>query len=173
VDYRAAHRRPRTRAARWAAIGLAVSIGAGALAESSCSRTPADPVRALLDELAAAAEARDASRFGVRLSERLEGNGQVMDRTDAVATLRRYFAAYESVRLEVDGVEVDRQGSAARVRCVVGLSGRARRLPGLDALLPPSAAYRFDLEVADEGGVWRVRTASWEPVEAARPDEGR
>jgi hypothetical protein len=130
-------------------------------------------VRALLAELAAAAEARDADRFGARLSERLEGKGQVMDRADAVATLRRYFAAYESVSVEVDGVEVDRQGTAARVRCVVGLSGRARRLPGLDALLPPSAAYRFDLEVADEGGVWRVRTAAWEPAEAARPDEGR
>jgi hypothetical protein len=149
-----------------------MAVGVGTLLASACTRAPADPVRALLSDLAAAAEARDAERFGACLSEGFAGHGQVVNRTEAVATLRRYFAAYESVGVEVYGIEVDRQGASARVRCVVDFSGRARRLPGLDGLLPPSAAYRFDLDVADEGGTWCVRTAAWEPVEAAPPAEG-
>jgi hypothetical protein len=47
----------------------------------------------------------------------------------------------------------------------VEFSGQARKAFGLEGLLPPSAVYRFDLEVADEGGTWRVRRAAWEPVE--------
>jgi hypothetical protein len=140
---------------------------------TACSRTPADPVQALLAELAAAAEARDAERVAVRLSEGFAGGGQGMGRAEAVATLRRYFAAYETVGLSVYGVEVDRQGGAARVRCVVEFSGRARKLAGLEGLLPPSAVYRFQLDTADEGGVWRVRGATWEPVEAAEPAGAR
>ena len=47
----------------------AASLLVAALA-SACSGPPADPVEALLAELEAAAEARDAERFGERLSRR-------------------------------------------------------------------------------------------------------
>lgn len=173
MEHRLARGRPRTRVALWARTGLALAIGIGALPAWACRRAPADPVRALLDELRAAAESRDSERFGARLSEGFEGRGRVIDRSEAVATLRRYFAAYESVGVEVYRVDVDRRGASARVRCVVAFSGRERRIPGLEGLLPPSAAYRFDLDVADEGGTWRVRAAAWEPVEAAEPAEPR
>ena len=72
----------------------------------SCSRGPADPVRELLQELESAAEARDVDRFGSYLSEGFQG-ARGLGRTEALATLRRYFAAYESVGLEVYGIEVD------------------------------------------------------------------
>jgi hypothetical protein len=129
-----------------------------------CSRTPKDPVEALLHELEAAAEARDTDRFCARLSPGFRG-AHALGRPEAIAQLRRYFAAYESVALEVYGVETERAGSAAHVRCVVEFSGRARQAFGLEGLLPPSAAYRFELDVADEDGTWRVRDASWEPAE--------
>jgi hypothetical protein len=48
---------------------------------------------------------------------------------------------------------------------VVEFSGHARKAFGLEGLLPPSAVYRFDLEVGEEGGAWRVRGATWEPAE--------
>ena len=135
----------------------------------ACSRKPADPVAALLAELEAAAEARDAERFGERLSRDFQGqNG--LGRPEAIAQLRRYFAAYESVGLEVYGVETERDGASARVRCVVEFSGKARRAFGLGGLLPPSAVYRFELDAADEGGVWRVRGATWRPGDT---EEGR
>jgi uncharacterized protein DUF4440 len=130
----------------------------------ACSRAPADPVAALLAELEAAAEARDAERFGERLSRDFRG-ADGLGRPEALAQLRRYFAAYESVGIEVYGVETEMEGTSARVRCVVEFSGRARQSFGLGDLLPPSAAYRFELDAADDGGVWRVREATWTPAE--------
>ena len=138
------------------ALALALAIG--------CSRAPADPVEALLAELEAAAEARDADRFGERLAPAFQG-GQRLGRPEALAQLKRTFAAYESVAIDVYGVEAERDGSAARVRCVVEFSGQARKAFGLEGLLPPSAVHRFDLDVGDEGGTWRIRGATWEPVE--------
>jgi hypothetical protein len=138
---------------------MAAVLGVGL----ACSGSPADPVEALRAELEAAAEARDADRFGERLSEGFQGP-HGLPRAEALATLRRYFAAYESVDLEVHGVAVDRDGSRADVRCVVEFAGRARAVGGLAGLLPPTAVYRFELGVADEAGTWRVERASWEPV---------
>ena len=135
----------------------------------ACSRKPADPVAALLAELEAAAEKRDAERFGERLSSEFR-SGDGLGRPEAIALLRRWFAAYESVGLEVYGVETERDGGSARVRCVVEFSGRARPALGLGGLLPPSAVYRFELDAVDEGGVWRVRGATWTPAE---PEESR
>jgi hypothetical protein len=130
----------------------------------ACSRGSSDPVEALLQELEAAAEDRDADRFGARLSEEVQA-ARAGGRADSLATLRRYFAAYESVGLEVYGVEVDRDDRTAQVRCVVEFAGRARQLGGLPGLLPPAAVYRFDLGVAEEAdGVWRVREADWEQI---------
>jgi hypothetical protein len=133
---------------------------------SACSRTPTDPVAALLVELEAAAETRDAARFVERLAPAFRG-AHGLGRAEVLAQLKRYFAAYESVAIDVYGVEAERDGPAARVQCVVEFSGRARQAFGLDGLLPPSAAYQFDLEVADEDGIWRVRGATWAPAEPA------
>jgi hypothetical protein len=145
---------------------LAACALAGAALGAACSSTPADPVQALLAELEAAAEARDAERFGERLSPDFKADGAV-SRADGVATLRRYFAGYESVALTVYGTEVERSGATARIRTVVEFSGRARKLGGLDGLLPPDAVYRFDMDAADEGGVWRVRACQWQAVDPA------
>jgi hypothetical protein len=135
-----------------------------ALALPACSRTPADPVAALLAELEAAAEARDADRFAGRLAPAFHG-AHGLARPEALAQLKRYLAAYESVAIEVYGIEVERDGPAARVRCVVEFSGRARAAFGLEGLLPPSAVYRFELDAGEESGVWMVRGAAWEPAE--------
>lgn len=86
-------------------------------------------------------------------------------RADALAQLKRYFAAYESVAIEVYAVEVERSGDGARVCCVVEFSGQARKAFGLEGIPPPSAVYRFDLDLADEGGTWRVRGAGREAAE--------
>jgi hypothetical protein len=147
---------------------LAAALPALALA-LACSGAPDDPVEKLRVELESAAEARDVEAFGARLSESFQGPRGV-DRGEALASLRRYFAAYESVDLEVYGVEVEREGDAAEVRCVVEFAGRARQIGGLKGLLPPAAVYRFELGVAEEDAVWRVQKASWEPVHSEDPD---
>jgi hypothetical protein len=134
---------------------------------SACAHPPKDPVAALLADLEAAAEARDAERFAGRLAPQFQG-AQGLGRAEALAQLKRYLAAYESVAIDVYGVAAERDGSAAHVRCVVEFSGRARKALGLEGLMPPSAVYRFELDVADEGGGWLVRGATWEPAEPPR-----
>ena len=146
---------------RRAVLALVVAATAGA-----CARRPADPVAALLGDLESAAEARDADAFAARLSARFR-DAHGLDRAQTSEQLKRWFAGYESVALEVYGVEVERASGSARVRCVVEFSGRGRRAFGLEGLLPPAATYRFQLDVADEDGVWRVRGAAYEP---AQPD---
>jgi hypothetical protein len=157
-------RTPRSRALR-RCVALAAAVLAGACSEK-------DPVRALLEELEEAAEARDADRFGERLSVAATAGPSALPKAEALALLRRYFAGYDSVALTVYGVEVERAGGTARVRCVVEFTGNVRKLGGLEGLLPPEAVYRFDLQAADEDGTWRVRSVQWEEVQppAASPD---
>ena len=141
-----------------------MAIAVAALLAGGCSRPAADPVRALLAELEAAAEARDADRFLARLSDDFAAP-DAPTRADVHAELRRYFAAYESIAIDLYQVEPERQDGAARVRLKVAFSGQARRAFGLEGLLPPSALYAFDLEARDEAGTWRVTRAKWERLE--------
>jgi hypothetical protein len=132
-------------------------------AVAACSRTPTDPVQELLSELESAAEARDADRFGARLSEGFQGPAG-LGRADSLALLRRYLAAYETVAIEVYGAETERSDGGARVRLRADFAGETRTLGPLAGLLPPTAFYRFELDVAEERGTWRVRKATWEAV---------
>lgn len=130
---------------------------------AACSRTPSDPVRELLGELESAAEARDADRIEARLSDGFEGQAG-LSRADTLAILRRYFAAYETVAIEVYGVETELADGSAGVRLRADFAGEARKLGPLAAVLPPTAFYRFELGVADVGGTWRVMKATWETM---------
>jgi hypothetical protein len=128
---------------------------------ASCAQKPSDPARALVEELAAAGEARDADRILARLSDGFRGQDGLV-KADAQASLRRYFAAYESLDVEVFDVTVEPGEGSTRIRTRIGFSGKARRGFGLEGLLLPSAVYRFELEARDEGGTWRVSRAVWE-----------
>jgi len=135
-----------------------------ALALGGCRGQP-DPVLALVDSLRAAAEDRDAQAIADRFSDDFKGNGSV-DKAEAVATLRRYFAAYESVRLAVYDVSVSRRtDTEADVGFRAEFNGAARRIGGLDGFLPPSAVERFDLRLARRGPDWKVVAADWRPIE--------
>lgn len=147
---------------------MAVAALAAAAALASACGGPKDPVQALLNALEKAAEDRDAEDFGAHLSPAFKG-AEGFDRAGTIAALRRYFAAYESVALEVYGVEAVRTNGGAHVKCVVEFSGRGRALAGLQGLMPPEATYRFDLQLADEGGTWRVTAAEWTPVTPDAP----
>ena len=145
--------------------------GAALVVGTACARPAPDPVVALVAGLESAAEARDAEAFSALLSEQYRDE-HGLDRAETSEQLKRWFAGYESVALEVYGTEIERTPGSARVRCVVEFSGRGRRAFGLEGLLPPAATYRFRLDVADEGGVWRVRSAGYEPVPPADAGAG-
>jgi hypothetical protein len=142
----------------------ALPLAVLALALSGCRSEP-DPVLALIDSLRTAAEDRDAQKVADRLSDDFKGNGTV-DKAEATATLRRYFAAYESVHLAVYDVAVPRRTDGeADVSFRAEFNGAARRIGGLDGFLPPSAVERFDLRLARRGSEWKVIAADWRPIE--------
>ncbi|MBN2371911.1 MAG: nuclear transport factor 2 family protein [Vicinamibacteria bacterium] len=127
---------------------------------------PHDPIRALLVQLESAAERKDASAILSRLTPDFRcASGASRD--DAASLLHRYFSAYETFRLDIYDVAVEREESRAVLRCRVDFCGKTRSFGGLNALLPPSAMYRFDLRLVLMGDRWSVREAHWEELSSS------
>ena len=129
-----------------------------------------DPVLALLEDLEAAVEDKSADKVKDLVADDFRGQGGI-NRAEAISLLRRYLAGYEKVEVEVYDVSVQRGDGSADVKFRVEFSGRALSIGGLGGLLPPGAAYRFDLHVVEQGRAWKVQRAEWEAV--APPAEGR
>lgn len=85
-----------------------------------CSRK--DALSLLIEDLEEAAEARDVDAFDKLLGSSFTGNDRI-SREEALAILRRYFAAYEQVTIDISSVE--RAKRANRVNFRVSFSGRA------------------------------------------------
>ena len=81
---------------------------------SASCRKEADPVRATIDALAKAADDRDADAAGDLLAASY-ADAEHADRAAALATIRRYFAAYERISASFSDLEVDRKPDLARV----------------------------------------------------------
>ena len=153
--------RPRLRAA--------ALLAAAVMALSGCARkrdTQAG-VRTLIEDVRAAAEDRDTGAVILRLTEDFRGTGG-LSRTDAIASLKQYFAAYEKLRMNVHDVAITPKSTReAEVTCRVEFTGVPKRIGALADLLPPSAVYRFHLSVVQPPGPdWMVQSAEWETAEA-------
>ncbi len=134
------------------ALLLAVACGA-----------PKDPVRASLDAMIEAANARDAGALFDRVATAFSA-ADGSNRDEARATVERYLAAYEILNVTVDDVRIERgDADAARVRFRARMSGQPRRIGGLEGLVPSEAAYDFDVRMVREGGEWKVAWAQWNP----------
>jgi hypothetical protein len=138
-----------------------VAVVAAALVAAACG-SKKDPARRTIDEIVAAAEARDAGAIVERLAPDFQA-GDGSGRADAEAILRRYLAAYESLAVRISDLTIEQAAGAARARFRAELSGKPRSVGGLDGFLPRSSTYRFDLRLApaSEGGRWIVTWASW------------
>ena len=132
------------------------------LALVSC-RKEADPVRATIESLESAAEDRDAEAAGELLAAAYT-DVEHPDRAAALGTLRRYFAAYESISASFSDLAVDRKPDLARATFVASFDGTPRKLGSLDAFLPRSAKVRFEMTLAPEGDRWKVVWAGWSLV---------
>lgn len=140
-----------------------------ALLAAGCGeKPPADPIERLLFDLRKAAVAQDADAFATHLSDGFVGQGG-LGRADAQNELRRYFLLYESVEVGTAGLEVDRAGPAPVARFRASFSGKPKDIQGLSGMLPEAARFRFELVLAEEGGVLRVARASWQRIEAPAP----
>jgi hypothetical protein len=141
---------------------IAIRAGLLAIFAVACSG-PSDPVRATLDRIVRAADARDADAVFARVAAGFQGaDGSGL--AEARATVERYFAAYEVLDVKIRDVVVERAEGAARVRLRADLSGQPRKIGGLEGLVPSSSAYDFELRLVPEGDAWKVAWAQWNPA---------
>lgn len=132
------------------------------LALVSC-RKEADPVRATIESLESAAEDRDAEAAGALLAAAY-ADAQHSDHAAALLTIRRYFAAHESISASFSDLVVDRKPDLARATFTASFDGSPRKLGALSEMLPRSAKVRFEMNLAPEGDGWKVVWATWSLV---------
>ena len=116
-----------------------------------------------IEALEAAADDRDADAAGEILAAAYS-DGEHADRAAALLTIRRYFAAYESVSASFSDLVVERKPDLARATFTASFDGSPRKLGSLDAILPRSAKVRFEMNLAPEGDRWKVVWAGWSLV---------
>ena len=126
-------------------------------------RKEADPVRATSAGLESAAEDRDADAAGALLAAAYT-DAEHPDRAAALSTIRRYFAAYESISASFSDLVVDRKPDLARATFTATFDGSPRKLGALAEMLPRSAKVRFEMNLVPEGEGWKVVWASWSLV---------
>lgn len=141
----------------WLRVAVLWTLAAGV----ACSRPT--PLQQMLDGLEDAVEDRSAEAVAEYLAADLQAqNG--MSRPMALAELKRYFFAYQS--LDVSFSEVQPEGEPpSKVSVRVDMSGKAKQIGGLAGMLPELAAYRFDLDLASKDGRLLVSGARWERVD--------
>ncbi len=128
----------------------------------SCAK-PADPVRATIDAVVKAANARDAEALLSRVATEFEA-ADGSNRAEVEARLKGYFAAYEILHVQVSNVQIERGDEAARVRLRAEMTGQPRSIGGFGGMLPSAAKYDFDLRLVLDGKEWKLAWAGWEPV---------
>lgn len=127
---------------------------------TACSdgASPEQQVRAVIDSMEVAAEARDVGDLMQHLSDNYR-DAQGQDRQQAALYARGYFISNQSVHLltRVESLEFPAPDEA-RVKLQVGMAGRGGETGqgGLSADL-----HDFDLVLVREGDEWKVSYADW------------
>jgi len=127
------------------------------LAGCSDDTSPEQQVRAVIDSMEVAAEARDVGDLMEHVSAAYRG-ADGLERTEAANYLRGYFVANQSIHLltRIESVEFPTPDEA-RVQLQVGMAGRG----GQGAADLSADLYDFDVALVREGGEWKVSYADW------------
>ena len=135
-------------------LGVALVLSAACSDDSS----PEQQVRAVIESLEVAAEARDVGDLMEHISANYR-DAQGQDRTEASRYARGYFIANQSVHLltRIESLEFPAPDEA-RVKLQVGMAGREGQ-PGSASL--NADLYNFDLALIREDGEWKVSYADW------------
>jgi hypothetical protein len=128
------------------------------LAACADEASPEQQVRAVIESMEVAAEARDVGDLMEHISTNYR-DAQGQDRTEASRSARGYFIANQSVHLltRIESLEFPAPDEA-RVKLQVGMAGRGGE-PGAASL--NADLYDFDLALIREGGEWKVSHADW------------
>jgi hypothetical protein len=124
---------------------------------AGCARTPPEEaLRATIDTMRAAAEARDADALAAHVAEDFAGPGG-MDRDRFRRTAALLWLRSRTVGVTLGPLDVDVRGEHATVRFTAMTRGG-------EGLLPDEAqVYEVDTAWRLEGGDWRLISARWEP----------
>jgi hypothetical protein len=141
------------------ALPAALSVLLGLGAAGCGAGDPEAEIRALLAAAEEAAEARDVGFFADLIGESYR-DARGHDRDELLRTIRGYFIANQRIEVvsRIDDVTLE-GADAARAVVHAGMLGRragASLLEGVDADL-----YRFELELVNDGGDWRIIGAKW------------
>lgn len=140
---------------------LTAGIVGAALAQGCAASDPEVEIRALLAAIEEAAEARDVGFFAETLGDGYrDANGN--DRDEVLRMLRGYFIANQRVEVLSRVDEITLEGADA-ARAVVRAALVGQR-PGGALLGVDSDLYRFELELVNEGGDWKIIGAKWSPA---------
>jgi hypothetical protein len=134
----------------WATLAL--------LAACTDDRSPEQQVRAVVDTMEAAVEARDVGALLEHISDNYR-DAQGQDRSEASRYARGYFIANQSIHLLTRIETIDFPSPReARLKLQVGMAGRGAQAgaAGLSADL-----YDFDIALVLEDGEWKVSFADW------------
>lgn len=139
------------------ALALAVAAGAPGCGEKG------DPVKASLDRIVRAVHERDAGSFMDNVAADFTA-AEGTTRPEALEMVRRYFAAYAILDVTLRDLTIERAENAARARFTAQLQGQPQKFGGLDAILPRTSSWKFELRLVPDGSRWKIAWASWEPA---------
>lgn len=134
----------------WVALAL--------LAGCSDDGSPEQQVRAVIESMELAAEARDVGDLMKHVSDTFR-DAQGQDRSEAARYVRGYFIANQSVHLltRIESLEFPAPDEA-RVKLQVGMAGR-EGAAGATSLT--ADVQNFDVALVREDGEWKVSYADW------------
>lgn len=138
---------------------LLMTMLALTLALTAACRDPEDPetqVRAAIDAMAAAAEARDVGAFMEGVSANY-GDGEQRTKSDVFVMAQMYLGPGQTVHVTHRIVEVTVDEDTARARVIAGVSDGPIVAPGTRA-----EVLEFDVRLERDGTRWRVNRAAWD-----------
>jgi hypothetical protein len=137
---------------RFASV-VALTVLAGCSDDSS----PEQQVRAVIDSMEVAAEARDVGDLMEHVSTAYR-SADGLDRAEAGRSIRGYFVVNQSIHLltRIESLEFPAPDEA-RVKLQVGMAGRG----GQGAADLSADLYDFDVVLVREDGEWKVSYADW------------
>ena len=117
---------------------------------------PEAELQAWMDAVHEAAEAKDRSEIVDRISASY-GDARGNSRDDIENILRLYFLRQGAVEFIPSRAEITViGGTAAEISLTVAMAGTNGGLRGISA-----DAYRFELELEDDGDDWKLISARW------------
>jgi hypothetical protein len=137
---------------RFASV-VALAVLAGCSDDTSAEQQ----VRAVIDSMEVAAEARDVGDLMEHVSVNYR-SADGLDSAEAARYLRGYFVANQSIHLltRIQSLEFPAPDEA-RVKLQVGMAGRG----GQGAADLSADLYEFDVALVREDGEWKVSYADW------------